>query len=66
MLQQKEQTEAHSGEWSCQAVSAIDEPCDAAATFHCDLCGRWFCAAHAEDEAWHRCAFEPGDEGGEG
>jgi hypothetical protein len=37
--------------------------CDSAATFHCGICGRWFCAAHAEDETWHTC--EPGDEGGE-
>jgi hypothetical protein len=27
---------------------------------------QWFCAIHAEDEAWHRCVLEPGDEGGEG
>jgi hypothetical protein len=27
--------------------------------------GSWFCAFHAEDEAWHRCALEPGEEGGE-
>ena len=65
MLEQKEQTESRSAEWSCQAVSPIDEPCDATATFHCGICGRWFCAAHAGDEAWHSCALEAGDEGGE-
>jgi hypothetical protein len=66
MLQQKEQTEAHSVEWSCQAMSPIDETCHAAATFHCGICGRWFCADHGEEEAWHRCAIEPEDEGPEG
>jgi hypothetical protein len=66
MLQQKEQTEARGIEWSCQAVSPNDEPCDTAATFHCGTCGQWFCAVHAEDPAWHPCALEPGDEGGEG
>lgn len=65
MLQPVNQTEPRDLEWSCQAVSAIDEPCDSAATFHCDICGRWFCAVHAEDEGWHACGLEPGDEGGE-
>jgi hypothetical protein len=27
---------------------------------------QWFCAIHAEGEAWHHCVLEPGDEGGEG
>jgi hypothetical protein len=52
-------------EWSCQAVSPMDEPCDSAATFHCGICGRWFCAAHADDDSWHTCVLKPGDEGGE-
>jgi hypothetical protein len=65
MLQQVNQTEARDLEWSCQAVSPMDEPCDASATYHCGICGRWFCALHAEDEAWHHCALEPGDVGGE-
>jgi hypothetical protein len=43
----------------------MDEPCDSTASFHCGICGRWFCAAHAEDENWHTCFLEPGDEGGE-
>jgi hypothetical protein len=43
----------------------MDEPCDSTATFHCGICGRRFCAAHAEDENWHTCLLEPGDEGGE-
>jgi hypothetical protein len=47
MLQQVNQTEARNLEWSCQAVSPMDEPCDSAATFHCGICGRWFCAVHA-------------------
>jgi hypothetical protein len=65
MLQQMNQTETRDLEWSCQAVSPMDEPCDSAATFHCGVCGRWFCAVHAHDEAWHACVLEPGDEGGE-
>jgi hypothetical protein len=65
MLQQLNQTEARDLEWSCQAVSPLDEPCDSAATFHCGICGRRFCAVHAGDETWHTCAFEPGEEGGE-
>jgi hypothetical protein len=27
--------------------------------------GRWFRAVHVEDQTWHACALEPGDEGGE-
>jgi hypothetical protein len=65
MLQQVNQTEAQGLERSCQAVSPLDEPCDTAATFHCGICARWFCAAHVEDEAWHTCVLRPGDEGGE-
>src|SRR6266436_747170 len=65
MLRQVNQTEARDLEWSCQAVSPMDEPCDSTASFHCGICGRWFCPAHAEDENWHTCFLEPGDEGGE-
>jgi hypothetical protein len=65
MLQQVNQTEARDVEWSCQAVSLMDEPCESAATLHCGICGRWFCAVHADDETWHTCVLEPGDEGGE-
>jgi len=65
MLQQMNQTEARDLERSCQAVSPMDEPCDSTATFHCGLCGRWFCPAHAQDESWHTCVLEPADEGGE-
>jgi hypothetical protein len=51
----------------CQAVSPSDEPCDYhPATVHCPQCERWFCEAHAEDDEWHPCVLEPGDEGGEG
>lgn len=49
----------------CQAVSLNDEPCDYPATVHCAQCNRWFCDQHAEDENWHACALQPGDEGGE-
>lgn len=66
MLHQQNQTEPRTDlERICQAVSPIDEPCDATATFHCEICGRWFCAAHAEDESWHQCTLSEGDEGGE-
>jgi hypothetical protein len=66
MLGQAKQAEARSLECSCQAVSPMDEPCDVSATYHCEKCRRWFCAAHAEDEAWHTCMLEGGEEGGEG
>ena len=33
---------------------------------HCGICGRWFCAVHADDETRHICVVEPGEEGGEG
>jgi len=65
MLQQANHTESRSLEWTCQAVSPMHDPCNALARYHCDVCGRWFCADHAEDEAWHPCELAPGDEGGE-
>jgi hypothetical protein len=65
MLQQVNQTEARDLEWICQGVSTADGPCHSVATFHCGICGQRFCAVHAEDETWHGCALEPGDEGGE-
>jgi hypothetical protein len=66
MLQQAGQAKAREVEWSCQAVSPMDDACEAKASYHCGICGQWFCAAHAEDEAWHPCVLEPGEEGGEG
>ena len=66
MLQQQNQTEPREMVCTCQAVSPMDEPCDARATYHCERCGRWFCAVHAEDEAWHYCVLNEGDVGGEG
>jgi hypothetical protein len=66
MLQQENQTQSSNFEWVCQALSATGEPCDTSATCHCAVCRKWFCVVHAEDEAWHRCALEPGEEGGEG
>lgn len=51
----------------CQAVSPEGDTCNfVPATVHCPNCGDWFCEAHAEDEHWHPCTLEPGDEGGEG
>ncbi len=66
MLQQENQTQSANFEWVCQALSATGEPCDISATCHCAVCRKWFCVVHAEDEAWHRCALEQGEEGGEG
>ena len=66
MLQLQNQTELRDVVRTCQGVSPMDEPCDAVGTYHCETCGRWFCAEHAEDEAWHPCALGHGDEGGEG
>jgi len=66
MLQQSNHTGARNLEWSCEAISPTAEPCNAAATSHCGICGRWFCSVHAEDETWHICVVEPGEEGGEG
>ncbi len=51
---------------SCEGVSRLDEPCNVSAAVFCEKCGRWFCNAHAQDDHWHSCALEPGDEGGEG
>jgi hypothetical protein len=50
---------------SCEGVSRLDEPCNESAAIFCDQCDRWFCPAHAEDDQWHSCLLEPGDEGGE-
>ena len=52
-------------ERSCQGVSSKDEACDYPATVHCSQCGKWFCDAHAEDDEWHPCMLQPGEEGGE-
>jgi len=49
----------------CQAVSPSDEPCYHPATARCMKCGRRFCDTHAEDEEWHSCALQAGDEDGE-
>jgi hypothetical protein len=50
----------------CEGISRGDEPCNSTATVLCEKCGRWFCAAHAQDDAWHGCVLQPGEEGGEG
>jgi hypothetical protein len=59
------QTETRNLEQTCQAVSLMDELCDASASYHCGICGLWLCSVHAEDEVSHHCIIEPGDEGGE-
>lgn len=66
MAQQAGHARARVKEGFCQAVSPRDDACNAEASYQCEICGLWFCAAHAEDESWHPCALAPGDEGGEG
>jgi len=64
---ERQQSTLAASERVCQAVSPEGESCNfIPATVHCPKCGGWFCEAHAEDEHWHPCALEPGDEGGEG
>jgi hypothetical protein len=65
MLEEFDETEGPDLERLCQGVSSSQEGCNYPATVHCPTCKRWFCDAHAEDEAWHSCVLEPGDEGGE-
>ncbi len=65
-MQLEKQTERANYEWVCQAITATEEACKLAATCHCSVCGKWFCVVHAEDEAWHRCELEPGDEAEKG
>ncbi len=50
----------------CEAVSLDDEACRHAASVRCVKCGRWICEEHADDEQWHPCALDEGEEGGEG
>jgi hypothetical protein len=66
MLQQQNYAESRDLEWTCQAVSPTDDPCDALASYQCGVCGKWYCAIHAENEMYHSCVLEPGDVGGEG
>jgi len=57
MLQQEKQTEVRDLERICEGVSPMDDTCEAKATYHCGVCGKWFCAFHAKDEAWHPIAW---------
>jgi hypothetical protein len=66
MLQEMNQTESRGLERICEAVSPMGEPCAVSAGYQCGICGLWLCTVHAEDETWHHCILEPGDEGGEG
>lgn len=50
---------------ACEALSHLDEPCNAPAMTRCEKCQRWFCSAHAEDAEWHTCVLDEGDIGGE-
>lgn len=50
---------------ACEAVSVDDEVCHHAASVRCPKCGRWICEEHADDEEWHVCALDEGEEGGE-
>ena len=51
---------------ACEAISLDDEACHHAASARCPKCGRWLCETHADDDEWHACALDEGDEGGEG
>lgn len=64
--QQARENAAGEPKTSCDAVSRLDEPCNASAAVFCDKCERWFCSAHAQDDQWHTCTLDPGDVGGEG
>ena len=48
-----------------QGDSRNNELCTNLATVHRATCDRWFCDIHVEDEEWHPCMLEPGEEGGE-
>jgi hypothetical protein len=65
MLEELDESNGPDLERPCQAESPTGEPCDYPATVHCPTCNRWFCYAHAAEEAWHSCVLDPGDEGGE-
>ena len=62
MLEEPKEEEGPDLERLCQGVSPNDEPCGYPATVQCPSCKRWFCDAHAEDEDWHSCVREPGEE----
>jgi hypothetical protein len=51
---------------SCEAVFRLVEACNLSAAVFCEKCERWFCSAHAQDDLWHACVLDPGEEGGEG
>ena len=51
---------------ACEAVSLDDEACNHPAGLRCPKCGLWICEEHMDDDAWHACALEEGEEGGEG
>lgn len=55
MIEEFNEAEAPDRERLCQGVSTGGESCDYPATVHCPTCKKWFCDAHAEDEAWHAC-----------
>ncbi len=66
MQQQDDPKGSSNFEWVCQALSTVDEVCKVSATCHCPVCGKWFCALHAEDEAWHHCTLDATGEGARG
>jgi hypothetical protein len=55
MLEELDESEAPDLGRLCRGVSPNNEPCDYPATVHCPTCHKWFCDAHAEEEAWHSC-----------
>jgi len=66
MSEQSNQAQATALARTCHGVSPLDDPCNAMGSVQCDICGKWFCAAHVEDESWHSCLLKARDEGGEG
>ena len=54
MLEDLDESATPDLERLCQGVSA-SETCNYPATVHCPTCHKWFCDAHAEEEAWHSC-----------
>ena len=57
MLQETNQTESRKLEWTCQAESPrwMRLARRIGYSYQCGVCGKWFCAIHAENEVWHLC-----------
>jgi hypothetical protein len=62
LLQQENPTLSSNFDWVYQALSPMEETCKFSAACDYPACGKWFCLAHAEDQAWHRGAPDASDE----